>query len=124
MDEVLVFATRTGNIIRRQSVGRALNRAMECEGLDVSLRERVTHHAMRRTIATHLKGEWAQRQLGHRSLAITEKHYIAKDKSRISHADLLQELGHPASEEGTEEAGCQDSKSGEAAKEDEDAAME
>lgn len=102
MDEVLVFATRTGNIIRRQSVGRALNRAMEREGLDESFRARVTHHAMRRTVATHLKGERAQRQLGHKSLAITEKHYIAKDKSRISHADLLEALGKPASHSDTE----------------------
>lgn len=125
MDEVLVFATRTGNIIRRQSVGRALNRAMEREGLEESLRTRVTHHAMRRTVATHLKGERAQRQLGHKSLAITEKHYIAKDKSRISHADLLQELGKPAADASAEEVyGDRDSESGDAGEKDEDAHVE
>lgn len=122
MDDVLVFATRTGNIIRRQSVGRALNRAMEREGLDETLRSRVTHHAMRRTVATHLKGERAQRQLGHKSLAVTEKYYIGRDRSLIDHAALLEPLGKGVTEEPPETVGNDQKQNGDLDPRNDDAA--
>lgn len=108
-EQSLVFTTRNGNLVRRQTVARAMQSAMKQQGLDKSLRERVTHHAFRRTVATHLRGERAQRQLGHSSQVITERHYIAPDKSRISHGELLQALGEPTDETGTSSSDDQES---------------
>lgn len=93
MDEILVFSTRNGNIIRRQSVARAIKRALENEGVDATLRDKVTHHAMRRTVATHLGAERAQKQLGHRHIAITRSHYIDRSHSHATYSDALQAFG-------------------------------
>lgn len=55
--------------------------------------EWVTPHDLRKTVATMLGPDAAKEQLGHSSLAVTDKHYIDKPLLRPDQTQVLETLG-------------------------------
>lgn len=74
-----VFSTKTGNWVTPNAVRRLWRSALEGSEL-----EWVTPHTCRRTVATRIQRAAgyaaAMAQLGHASVAVTEQHYIARQR--------------------------------------------